>query len=645
MEMSNGPLRERDSSTPSLPGTSTKELGGQRTPTRPHQPTMRPLILWLLGAVGMLLSGFGLRFVPGPNWVSVPWSQVNRPVAAVSAAGGLHSGSPIATTAPTTAATADTMDPVAPAAPGTDPPGLEACARRAEAAAKRFEWGAGAQELALCIEQASLPETKRDLRWRRARLLFDGYLESEARTEYEALVREFPDHPQSHNRLAWYLLTTSEYRTQESLESDRKRALAAAESAVSLSGRTDPRILDTLAEAYVQNGRRSEALLVMNEIVAVTKSPIQPSRLEQFTGGKTRFMLTHEFSALYQAGAAWNPSLEALSDAASGRPLTVGEVVELGPVQRSALRNSIFARRGQRLGVHWLDDLFGPKSWYRPRTDFDWNRDMTGLDKANIGLIKEIEAGRTLTPGDPTATSVTRPVGPSGGEVYGLLPVDNVAADPVDPSDEDAPASNSPAATESRDSNAGYKRKIAKVLEALGVVAGQCKYRHPDVSGVVRVAMTISADGSIAAAQSQPPFRGSLVGACVESWVRASRFPPFEGPPKTIEVRFSVGDGHAASPRGGDTNLPAQLEKTQILEVVRAEASKIGHCSELHPESIGRTVMVSMTIANDGGVQSATAVAPVAGTPVGYCVEREVKRFAFPRFSGEKMTINMPFAL
>ena len=103
------PNRTRITGRPSLPGASTKDLGGQRTPTKAQQttnalpPTMPPLVAWLLGVVGMVVSGVGLAFVPGPIWVSVPWSQVDRSIAVViadSGAPGEPAKSPDEPTAP-----------------------------------------------------------------------------------------------------------------------------------------------------------------------------------------------------------------------------------------------------------------------------------------------------------------------------------------------------------------------------------------------------------------------------------------------------------------------------------------------------------------------------------------------------------------
>ena len=58
------------------------------------------------------------------------------------------------------------------------------------------------------------------------------------------------------------------------------------------------------------------------------------------------------------------------------------------------------------------------------------------------------------------------------------------------------------------------------------------------------------------------------------------------------------------------------------------------------------TVPVEMVIGRAGRVTSATVQSgPQRGTPVGSCIERKVRAFRFPQFSGDPMRIVMPFAL
>jgi hypothetical protein len=100
----------------------------------------------------------------------------------------------------------------------------------------------------------------------------------------------------------------------------------------------------------------------------------------------------------------------------------------------------------------------------------------------------------------------------------------------------------------------------------------------------------------------------------------------------------------AARRPSDDPMLPEQLTKPQILGVVKKAASQISNCKERDPNASG-TVMVSIQIEKSGRVGKASAKGPFAGTPVGNCVESTVRTFQFPQFSGDQMTINMPFAL
>ncbi|MGK0358947.1 MAG: putative Zn finger-like uncharacterized protein [Bradymonadia bacterium] len=99
-----------------------------------------------------------------------------------------------------------------------------------------------------------------------------------------------------------------------------------------------------------------------------------------------------------------------------------------------------------------------------------------------------------------------------------------------------------------------------------------------------------------------------------------------------------------AAAAGGDPTLPDKLSKSQILRVVRTNASKISGCKSRDPGASG-TIKVVMIIGKSGRVNSAKAGGPFAGTPVGSCVEGKVKGFRFPQFGGDDMRINMPFRL
>ncbi|MGK0359882.1 MAG: outer membrane biosynthesis protein TonB [Bradymonadia bacterium] len=91
-----------------------------------------------------------------------------------------------------------------------------------------------------------------------------------------------------------------------------------------------------------------------------------------------------------------------------------------------------------------------------------------------------------------------------------------------------------------------------------------------------------------------------------------------------------------------DPGLPEKLSKSQILRVVRTNASKISSCKR---GGASGTVKVVMVIGGSGRVTSATPGGAFAGTPAGVCVAAKVRTFRFPQFSGDPMRINMPFRL
>lgn len=137
--------------------------------------------------------------------------------------------------------------------------------------------------------------------------------------------------------------------------------------------------------------------------------------------------------------------------------------------------------------------------------------------------------------------------------------------------------------------------------------------------------------------------------------------PPKPPPPKPAEESTSEVDDllgslngkKPAAPAGGsdpvaapsDPMLPAALTKRQILTVVKRNAGGVRKCKAQPPGASG-TVTVRMQIAPNGSVSSANIIGgPVKGTAQGNCVERTVKVFRFPQFSGDPMQINMPFAM
>lgn len=100
----------------------------------------------------------------------------------------------------------------------------------------------------------------------------------------------------------------------------------------------------------------------------------------------------------------------------------------------------------------------------------------------------------------------------------------------------------------------------------------------------------------------------------------------------------------AAPAAAADPLLPEKLTRRQILTVVKRNARSITTCKEGTDAS--GTVPVELVIGRAGRVTSATVKSgPQKGTPVGSCIERKVRAFRFPQFSGDPMRIVMPFAL
>jgi len=375
-------------------------------PTPPAQVGFAPIGLWLIATSTVFALGvathtgtvrpttFAWRDVPAQEAEEVPAATSPTADAVATAAADVRPPLP---TSPAT------EPPVPPVVAGTDAPGVDACALAAERLAFTTSYEAAMSAFVLCMPGAGRPETLRDMDWRYAKLLADGYREAEARRLFEGVVLSAPDVPQSHNHLAWHLLTTSEYRSAQQVSADRARALTAAEEAVRLSHRRDNAILNTLAEALLQIGRRDDALLVLEEITTLTRRPIHPARLEEFIAGKSRFMLTHEYSEEHSRGRAWTPEVERLSEVATHVELGDDEVRALSPVERSTLRNAIFARRGQRPHVRWLYDIFTQRPWYRAKPAFNAEEDMLPLDLRNIAIIRAIEAGLPVPAADSRA--------------------------------------------------------------------------------------------------------------------------------------------------------------------------------------------------------------------------------------------------
>jgi protein O-mannosyl-transferase len=86
----------------------------------------------------------------------------------------------------------------------------------------------------------------------------------EAITHYEQALALAPEDPHCRNNIAWVLATSSDASIR-----DGTKAIDFADAAVALSGGREPRFLRTLAAAYAESGRFSDALAVAQQAVAI----------------------------------------------------------------------------------------------------------------------------------------------------------------------------------------------------------------------------------------------------------------------------------------------------------------------------------------------------------------------------------------
>jgi Zn-dependent protease with chaperone function len=110
-----------------------------------------------------------------------------------------------------------------------------------------------------------------------AMLYQEGKRLPEAKEIYEKILQMAPDHYLALNNLAWLLATSKEPALFQPA-----RALALAKKAAVL--KPDPMILDTLAEAYMANGRPDIALQVARQVLARN-----PSNRDYYLAQENRF--------------------------------------------------------------------------------------------------------------------------------------------------------------------------------------------------------------------------------------------------------------------------------------------------------------------------------------------------------------------
>ncbi len=102
------------------------------------------------------------------------------------------------------------------------------------------------------------------------------------------------------------------------------------------------------------------------------------------------------------------------------------------------------------------------------------------------------------------------------------------------------------------------------------------------------------------------------------------------------------GDDPAGSV-SGDPLLPKSLSRGQILGVVRKNAAQVRKCKSAGGD--GGLVKVKLSIKGSGTVSSAKVTSAQKGSALAACVERKVRVFRFPQFSGKVMSITLPFSI
>ena len=93
-----------------------------------------------------------------------------------------------------------------------------------------------------------------------AMLYHDGKQIQQAKETYEGILQKEPNHYLALNNLAWLLATSKDPGLFQP-----DKALVLAKKAAAL--KSDPMILDTLAEAYLANGAPDIALQIAREVL------------------------------------------------------------------------------------------------------------------------------------------------------------------------------------------------------------------------------------------------------------------------------------------------------------------------------------------------------------------------------------------
>ena len=100
-------------------------------------------------------------------------------------------------------------------------------------------------------------------------------------------------------------------------------------------------------------------------------------------------------------------------------------------------------------------------------------------------------------------------------------------------------------------------------------------------------------------------------------------------------------DHGPAAPAATDGPQPTHPSRSDVTRVLGRLSGPIAACGG----GEHGTVTVRMTISGSGRVRSADVSGSFAGTPVGTCVARVVRRARFPAFSSDTFSVTYPFRL
>jgi len=210
---------------------------------------------------------------------------------------------------------------------------------------------------------------------------------------------EHPDAATALSNLAALFVYQGRYEPAEPL---LRRALAIDEKA---RGPEHPEVatdLHNLAALYSNQGRHVEAEPLVRRALAIKEKALGPDHpdlaptLDRYALVLGQMDRGSEAAPLQARAEAIRAKAAAAGAKATGRPLhyereiTTEDLEERSLYELTLMRNTIFARAGNRFRKKWLHDYFERQSFYRP-TGLDESK-LTELDRKNVRTIAGYEA-------------------------------------------------------------------------------------------------------------------------------------------------------------------------------------------------------------------------------------------------------------